>query len=103
MAAPLTIFQSDDTNMQLMQTSWASSLNPLLKNAVLQGVLLKDVSLASGANVVNHKLGRKLQGWVLVRKRAAGDIYDTQDTNSTPALTLNLNSSAAIVVDLYVF
>lgn len=103
MAAPLTIFQSDDTSMQLMQTSWAASLNPLLKSAVLQGVLLKNVNLAAGANVVNHRLGRKLQGWMLTRIRSAATTYDTQDSNQTPELTLNLTSSAAVVVDLYVF
>lgn len=99
----LTIFSTGDKGIDLMQTSWASDLNPLLKNAVLQGILLKNVSLTAGANSVNHKLGRKLQGWMLTRVRAAATIYDTQDANSMPELTLTLNSSANVVVDIYVF
>lgn len=99
----LTIFSTGDKGIDLMQTSWAADINPLLKNAVLQGILLKNVSLTTGANSVNHKLGRKLQGWMLTRVRAAATIYDTQDANSMPELTLTLNSSANVVVDIYVF
>lgn len=87
----------------LLQTAWASQIDPVLRNPLTQGNLLKNVTLASGANVVDHKLGRKLQGWVLTRQRAAASVFDTQDLNPTPALTLTLTSSAAVVVDLLVF
>lgn len=96
-------FQTDDQALALLQTSWATELNPLLANVLSNGSLLKRVVLTSGANVVNHKLGRKLQGWFITRKNASADIYDTQDTNATPALTLTLNCSAAVTVDIYVF
>lgn len=97
-------FQSDDQALSLLQTSWASQLEPVLRNPTLQTVLLKNVALASGDNVVNHRLGRKLQGWHIVRLRDVSPaIYDTQDSNPTPQLTLNLVSSAAVVVDLVVF
>jgi len=99
----LPIFKSDDKDVMLLQTNWASVINPVVNNPLTNGILLKEVSLATGANVINHRLGRKLQGWILVRIRAASSIYDTQDTNQTPQLTLNLQSSASSVVDLYVF
>ena len=99
----LPIFQSDSKEMSMLQTQWASQLNPVLTNPFLQGRVLKSVVLASGANVVNHGLGRKLQGWVPVRLRASATLYDTQDTNTSPALTLNLTASAAVTVDIYVF
>lgn len=87
----------------MMQTRWASILGPLLANALLSGAVLKQVQLSSGSNVINHRLGRKLQGWFLTRKRAAGNIYDTQDANSMPDLTLQLESSTSAVVDIYVY
>lgn len=96
-------FQSDDQVFQLMQNAWATQLNPLLKNPLSNGIILQSQSLATGANVVNHKLGRKLQGWFMVRQRASANIFDTQDTNTSPTLTLNLTSSAPVVVDIYVF
>ena len=97
MALPLKL------DWDLAQTQWATEINPVLQNPITAGVLLKNITLATGTNTINHKLGRNLQGWFIVRQRAAGTVYDTQDTNKFPALTLTLQSSANISVDLYVF
>lgn len=87
----------------MLQTTWSMQLNPLLAAPLSNGILLERVSLASGANVINHKLGRKLKGWFITRLRASATVYDTQDSNARPQLTLNLTSSAAVTVDIYVF
>jgi len=97
----LPILHGDDTVQ--MQTKWAAQLNPIIDNPISQGILLKNQVLVSGANVINHKLGRKLQGWIVTRIRASATLYDTQDANSSPALTLQLTASAGVTVDLYVF
>lgn len=87
-----------------MQSSWASQLNPLLALPLSQGLLLKNVVLVSGTNAVNHKLGRALQGWIVTRVRNnAVTLYDLQDSNQSPALTLLLNASTGATVDLFVF
>lgn len=96
-------FQTDDKALSLMQNAWATALNPLLSQPLNSGVLLSNVSLGSGSNTINHRLGRKLSGWIITRIRAASVIYDTQDLNSQPSKTLILNSSAPVVVDLLVF
>jgi hypothetical protein len=88
----------------MAQNKWASIINPVLKNPATNPLLLQNVILNSGNNVVNHMLGQKLQGWYVVRmKNTFAQIYDTQDSNQTPQLTLNLTSSADITVDLLVF
>lgn len=89
--------------LPLMQTQWAQQLDPVVSNQLVNGILLQSVFLSTGANSINHKLGRKLIGWVVTRKRASAEIYDTQDTNSMPQLTLNLNSSAPVTVDIWCF
>lgn len=101
----LTQFNGGDLSFQLLQDSWAAKLEPLLKNPVNNVTILKNVSLlaASNPNVVNHLLGRKLQGWFIVRQRAAASVYDAQDTNQSPTLTLNLRTSADVTVDIAVF
>lgn len=88
-----------------METSWASYLNPLLLNPLNNVTILKNVSLlaASNPNVVNHKLGRTLQGWILIGINAAAEVFDTQANNSTPQLTLNLKTTADCKVNLAVF
>lgn len=99
----LPIMQSDSEQLHMMQTRWASILNPVITNPIAHGAVLKQVTLVSGANVINHKLGRKLQGWFITRLRGAANLYDTQDANSMPDLTLQLQSSANVIADIYVF
>lgn len=97
-------FQNDDKDLQLLQNAWATQLNPLLANPALKSLVLKGVSLASGSNTINHLLGRKLQGWSIVRQRGvAASVYDNQDSNQLPQLTLVLVSSAPVNVDILVF
>ncbi len=86
-----------------MQQQWASIIDPILSNPTNNSSVLKNISLVLGANVVPHKLGQPLQGWIITRQRALASVYDTQDTNQMPDLTLNLVASAPVVVDLMVF
>lgn len=90
-------------SLDMMQVQWASQIDPLIANPLTKGNLLKNIALTSGANVVSHKLGRKLQGWIITRIRAAQTVYDTQDSNQIPELTLNLVASGDVTVDLLVF
>ena len=87
----------------LAQDRWAAQLDPMLASPPNNSLILKNIKLASGTNVINHLLGRKLQGWGLVRIRASATVYDNQDANQTPDLTLILISSAAVTVDIEVF
>jgi len=87
----------------LLQTNWAQQLNPIIQDPMSNNVILKNVVLTTGLNVINHKLGRNLQGWVLVRQRASASIFDAQDSNPNTALTLYLNSNANVTVDIMVF
>jgi len=99
----LPIFKDDNKNFMLMQTKWAGQLNPLLANPATNSLILQDVILKSGSNVVNHRLGRKLQGWKITRQRSSGSVYDAQDANQMSDLTLVLISSSDVSVDLEVF
>jgi hypothetical protein len=88
----------------MAQNTWATQLNPVISSPLSTPTILKQVHLALGANTVNHKLGQTLQGWFVTRYYGSwAQIYDTQATNQTPQLTLNLNASSAVIVDLVVF
>jgi len=103
MLPKIQLVQSDDRVLNLFQDRVLKSVNPVLNNPLLDGILLQSVALINGDTVVNHLLGRPLVGWFVTRRRAAATIYDKQDTNGTPNLTLVLNSSAAVTVDICVF
>ena len=98
----LPIFKDDDQTLMLMQTKWAAILNPLLGNQLTQGNFLQNVSLKSGDNTINHKLGKKLTGYLVTNMTGAfAQLYSK--TTSTPDLTFILNSNGTTTVDLYVF
>lgn len=99
----LPIFQTSSKDLSLLQTNWAMQINPVLQIPLNSGMILQNVSLVSGSNTINHKLGKKLQGWFIVRQRAAAEVYDLQDSNLYPELTLILNSNASVNVNLFVF
>lgn len=97
----LTVFQTNIRELSLLQTSWSSELNPLLGNEITNGIILPPQSLISGTNVINHRLGRPIVGYLVIRKDADVSIYDSN--TSQPNLTFNLISSGPTVVSLYVF
>jgi hypothetical protein len=99
----LPYFQTSLPDLNMLQTKWSSVINPVLSLPLSSSLILQGVVLTTGANVVNHKLGRKLQGWIICRQRSAASIYDTQDDNQMPDLTLQLTSSASTMVDILVF
>lgn len=99
----LPIYKDTSQTFMLLQTNWKSQLDPILSNPTIQNLILKNVLLINGTTVINHLLGHKLRGWKIVRQRAAASIYDNQDSNQTPQLTLILISDAAVSVDLEVF
>lgn len=79
-------------------------INPVLNSEIVNGVLIKDVNLdPSTAILVHHKLARKPQGWIVVRKGADSRIWDVQDSNQNPTTTLALACSHAVTVDLWIF
>lgn len=99
----LPTVQTDDRKLQLIQSNIANVLQPVLTNPLTYGQLFEDVTLKAGLNSINHGLGRTFRGWIIVRQRGPASFYDTQDTNTTPKLTLNLVSSANVSVDIFVF
>ncbi len=90
-------------NLQTLQTTWAADLNPLLKNPLNNSNLINSIVLVNGSNTINHQLGRKLQGWMVVGQNASATFYDSQASNATPNLTLILNASGAVKINLIVF
>jgi len=86
--------------MDLMQTRWKSLLDPILENPINSISIIDNVALVTGNNVINHRLGRKQQGWLILDIDAASTIYRSADFNDK---TLTLNASAAATIKLGVF
>ena len=96
----LASFQTQIKELSLMQSQWSSELNPVLDNPSLKTSLLKNISLSTGVNVINHLLGRTQQGWRIVDINGAAQIYRSAPFNN---LTLTLTSDANVMISLEVF
>ena len=101
--AGYTKLNTQDEVQNRIQDNTKKAVNAASNTPLNQGAILTSIALKSGDNTVDHKLGKKLSGWFIVRLRGAATIYDKQDGNAQSSQTLILNSSAAVTVDIYVF
>ncbi len=81
-------------------TRWKVLIDPLLANPLNNASILVGVQLAIGATVINHKLGRPMQGWMILDIDGAATVYRSAPMNH---LTLTLTSDAAVTITLGVF
>ncbi len=105
MIPPLKKIDLGNQAVNKLQENVRILTNEIIGKQILDGILLTKVSLTTGVtNPVDHKLGRQPLGWLVLRKRATADIWDTQDTNTNNKNgTLFLRCSADVVVDLWIF
>ncbi len=93
-----------DPDMSRMEKYTQEFVAQLLDNEMLGGLLLKSVVLTTGqVNMVEHRLDRPLIGWFYTRKNANADVWQDPAENSHPSRTLDLQCSANVTVDLWVF
>lgn len=82
------------------QDRWATDIQPILNFPPNNGVLLKNIKLINGVTTINHLLGRMQQGWIRTDQDADANIHRSAAFNS---LTLQLTSSAAVTISLWVY
>lgn len=98
--AALPLFPTGNPQLTLWQTQWKSQLDPVLANALVNGISLGTIALVTGNNVIPHKLGRMMQGWILTDQDAGVTIYRSNPLNTS---TLVLNASAPVNISLWVY
>lgn len=93
-----------DKETQKLQQNIENAIEPIISKEIIDGVLCKDICLKPNiATEVEHSLGRKPLGWIVVRKRADARIWDVQDFNNNPSRSLSLATSHEVKVDLWIF
>lgn len=96
--------QVKDSETSKLQSNLEVFFKPIINSEIIDGVLLKNVCLEAGVrNEVEHKLGRKPIGFMIVRKRADSRIWDLQDSNPGPLRSFTLACSHDVEVDVWIF
>lgn len=81
-----------------VQQNTDNALNALKSVTILNGVQYDDLAVNTTL-IFNHKLGRKPNGYLVVRKSANTNIWNTTLT----ADSITLNSSAAVTISIYIY
>lgn len=92
-----------DRPLNQVQQNVQQALQPIINSQILNGNQLDGVVLVAGSNTIEHKLGRKLIGYIVCRKDANISIWDTQATNLFESKTLLLEASGPATISLWVY
>lgn len=91
---------STQLTLDQLLTRWSSQINPVISNPLNLANMITNQPLINGVTVINHRLGRKMQGWYLIDIQGAATVYRSAPFND---LTLTLTSNAAVIVNIGVF
>lgn len=79
-------------------------IEEITEKDILDGILLQAQELVTGSqNVIAHKLGRDIRGYIITQRSADCRIWDDQLTNTEKAKYLKLQTSANVTVNIWVF
>ena len=71
------VFKPQDQEFNRLQDSIEQAVNPIIDSRIVDGVYIKEVDLSTADTFVEHKLGREPLGFIVVRKFAAGDVFES--------------------------
>ena len=79
-------------------------INPITDSQIIDGVILEDIALNSSTfTTIEHKLGRKPRGYLVIRKSAAQTVYEEAGDYDNRKLFIKLRASGTVTVNLWVF
>lgn len=102
MLTPFRKVQVKTDDVKHLQDAIAQILNQVLKKQIIDGAMILDIPLEVGVPYeLSHGLGVNPRGWIIIKKNAEADIWQT--ASDTPSATMVLNASADVTISLWVF
>ena|ERR1043165_2183268 len=92
-----------DRQMTQLQTNVEQAVAEVIRSPILNGRLIDSVALSTTVTKVEHKLGRPIRGYWVVRNNAGAVLQDNLDSESQPELYLPLIADLSCTVYLWVF
>lgn len=88
-------------SLDMMQNTWATALNPVIANPIVQGLPINNILLnANTPKVIHIPLGRVQQGWIITDNLAFCQVKRTQPFNSQ---NLTLESDADTTISIWCY
>ena len=96
--------RAKEFELNQVQDSIEQTFKSVLSVPLLNGVLIRSINLTSGTtNRIEHKLGRNLIGYLVLRKDAPATIYDTKSSAVSDKDFLLLSTTQNTTIDIWVF
>lgn len=92
---------SGPAELNRLQEKLQEFFAPIIACPIIDGNLLTNVSLSSTETKVEHKLAREPQGYIITRKNANQDVWES--SKALPTRHLSLTATGDVVVDIWVF
>ncbi len=97
-----TQLKPDSVDLKHVQDAVAQVFNQILQKQIIDGLYLENITITTGtAYSLSHGLGYDPRGWIVAKKNAEADVWQT--VSNTPQATMILNSSADVTISLWVF
>jgi len=93
-------FISSNADLNTVQDNISDIYIPLLRNPLLDGIVLKDITVPAAGSLIEHKLGRDVIGWFIVDQSANVVVWRESYKNNS---FIKLKSSVDCTVSLYIF
>lgn len=102
MLTPFRRIEVKTNEVKHLQDAIAKIFNQILKKQIIDGAFIENISIVTGTPYnLSHGLEINPRGWIVVKKNAESDIWQTD--SDTPTSTMILNSSANVTISLWVF
>jgi len=95
--------RTDDASLRQVQDSIDLVFGQIIRRKILDGVLIENVSLVSGTNIVSHTLGRPINGFLVVRRNANEEVWNSTTDRINESLAVALDASGTVTVSLWFF
>lgn len=94
--------KTDREDLRQLQDSLDNVLNVIRLKQIIDGRIITGKEVAAAGSIdIEHGLGVKPRGWIIVGKNANVDIYET--TNDFPTRFLRLTVTGAVTFSVWVF
>lgn len=102
MIAPFRRVRSQDDVVRQLQDAVGAVFQDVVSREILDGQVIEGVQITTGTPyAVSHKLSRALVGYIVIRKNADANVWDS--VSAAPSSILILNSSANVTISVWVF
>jgi len=102
---PITKIRTGNQDIDRIGDSLLNQSNWLGSKEIIDGVLIADQALVTGANgnSITHKLGRAYKGYIVVKSSNYLLTHGDQPTLADTSLFINIRASVACTVTIWVF